>query len=50
MAALRNEVLALIQDLRKRTPLERLIAIAEETEKDRWDIEPCWRAPVHAHA
>jgi hypothetical protein len=39
LAALRNELLALIEDLRKHTPMERLIAIAKETEEDRWDIE-----------
>ncbi|WP_176518705.1 hypothetical protein [Rhodobacter maris] len=39
LAALRDELLALIEDLRKRTPMERLIAIAQETEKDRWGIE-----------
>jgi hypothetical protein len=39
LAALRNELLALIEDLRKHTPMERLIAIAKETENDRWDIE-----------
>ncbi|QSZ24452.1 MULTISPECIES: hypothetical protein [unclassified Rhizobium] len=39
LAALRDELLALIEDLRKHTPMERLIAIAKETEKDRWDIE-----------
>lgn len=39
LATLRDELLALIEDLRKQTPMERLIAIANETEKDRWDIE-----------
>lgn len=39
LAALRDELLALIEDLRKHTPMERLIAIAKETEGDRWDIE-----------
>lgn len=38
LATLRDEVLALIEDLRKQTPMERVIAIAKETEKDRWDI------------
>ncbi|GBQ80210.1 helicase c2 [Gluconacetobacter johannae DSM 13595] len=39
LAALRDELLALIEDLRKRTPMERLIAISKETEDGRWDIE-----------
>jgi hypothetical protein len=39
LAALRDELLALIEDLRKRTPMERVIAISEETERDCWDIE-----------
>ncbi|WP_102325741.1 DEAD/DEAH box helicase family protein [Komagataeibacter saccharivorans] len=39
LAALRDELLALIEDLRKRTPMERLIAIGKETEDGRWDIE-----------
>lgn len=39
LAALRDELLALITDLRKHAPMERLIAITRETEKDRWDIE-----------
>ncbi|NNU82180.1 DEAD/DEAH box helicase family protein [Halovulum dunhuangense] len=39
LAALRDELLALIEDLRKRAPMERQIAITQETEKDRWDIE-----------
>ena len=39
LAALRDELLALIEDLRKHTPMERLIAIAKETDEDRWDLE-----------
>jgi hypothetical protein len=39
LAALRNELLALIEDLRQQTPMERLIAIADESEKDCWGIE-----------
>lgn len=39
LAALRDELLALVEDLRKHTPMERLIAIAKETEDDRWDID-----------
>jgi hypothetical protein len=39
LATVRNELLALIEDLRKHTPMERVIAIAKETENDRWDIE-----------
>jgi hypothetical protein len=39
LAALRDEVLALVEDLRKKTPMERVIAIAKETELDRWDLE-----------
>ena len=39
LAALRDELLALIEDLRKHTPMERLIAIGKETADDRWDIE-----------
>ncbi len=35
LAALHDELLALIEDFRKRA-MERLIAIAQETEKDRW--------------
>ncbi|MDN8067027.1 DEAD/DEAH box helicase family protein [Burkholderia vietnamiensis] len=34
-----DELLALIEDLRKHTPIERLIAIAKEAEDVRWDIE-----------
>lgn len=39
LAAIRDELLALIEDLRKLPPIERLIAIGNETEKDRWGIE-----------
>ncbi len=39
LSALRDEVLALIEDLRKNTPVERLIAISKETERDRWGME-----------
>ncbi len=38
LAALRDELLALIEDLRRHTPMERLIAISKETAKDRWDM------------
>ena len=43
LAALRDELLALIEDLRKHTPMERLIAICKETEGDRWDIDAIFR-------
>jgi hypothetical protein len=36
---LRDDVCALIEDLRKSTPVERIIAISKETERHRWDIE-----------
>jgi hypothetical protein len=39
LVALRDDLLALVEDLRKRTPMERLIAISEESERDCWDIE-----------
>jgi hypothetical protein len=39
LTALRDEVLALIEDLRKHTPMERVIAISKETERDCWDLE-----------
>jgi hypothetical protein len=39
LTALRDVVLALIEDLRKRTPMERVIAISKETERDCWDLE-----------
>ena len=32
-------MLALIEDLRKQTPMERLLAVQTETERDRWGIE-----------
>lgn len=43
LAALRDELMALIEDLRKHTPMERLIAIGKETEDDRWDIEAIFK-------
>lgn len=43
LAALRDELLALIEDLRKHTPMERLIAIGKETEDNRWDIEAIFK-------
>ena len=39
MADLRDEICALIEDLRKQTPMERLVAVKKETERDRWEIE-----------
>jgi hypothetical protein len=39
LAALRDDLLALIEDLRKHSPMERVIAISKETERDRWDME-----------
>ena len=39
LAALRDDLLALIEDLRKHTPMERVIAISKETERDCWDLE-----------
>jgi hypothetical protein len=39
LAALRDDVLALIDDLRKHTPMERAIAVAKETERECWDFE-----------
>jgi hypothetical protein len=39
LTSIRDDVLALIEDLRKQTPMERLIAISKETDQDRWDIE-----------
>jgi len=39
LTALRDEVLGLIEDLRKRSPMERVIAISNETERDCWDLE-----------
>lgn len=48
LAAIRDELLALIEDLRKHPPIERLIAIGNETEKDRWGIEtPLLRLGPH---
>ncbi len=38
MATLRNDMLALIEDLRNLTPMERLLAVKTETERDRWGI------------
>ncbi len=38
MVALRDDVLALIHDLRRQTPVERTIAISKETSRNRWDI------------
>lgn len=43
LAALRDELLALIEDLRKHTPMERLIAIGKETDDDRWDIDAIFK-------
>jgi Helicase C-terminal domain len=39
LTALRDEIFALIEDLRKQTPMERIIAIAKETERDRWETD-----------
>ena len=39
LVALRDKLLALIEDLRKETPLERPGAIAKATDDSRWDIE-----------
>ena len=39
LTALRDEVLALIQDLRKHAPVERLIAISKETQRDHWGMK-----------
>lgn len=39
MAGLRDRVLSLIEDLREFTPIERLAAISEASERDEWDIE-----------
>ncbi|MCY4137707.1 MAG: DEAD/DEAH box helicase family protein [Rhodobacteraceae bacterium] len=39
VVALRNRIFALIEDLRKKTPLERLIHIPKITEEDHWDME-----------
>jgi hypothetical protein len=43
LAGLRDQALALIEDLRKIAPIERHIAIARETEKPLWDIEAVMR-------
>jgi hypothetical protein len=43
LAALRDELLALIEDLRKHTPMERLIAIGKETDDDRWDLDAIFK-------
>jgi Rad3-related DNA helicase len=43
LAALSDEVLALIEDLRKRTPMERVISISKETQRDYWDLEAILR-------
>ena len=32
-------MLALSEDLRKHTPMKRMIAISKETERDRWDMD-----------
>jgi hypothetical protein len=39
LTALRDDLLALVEDLRKHTPMERVIAISKETERNRWDME-----------
>ena len=39
MARLRDDVLALIEDIRKQTPMERLLAVKKETQRDCWSIE-----------
>jgi len=39
MAALRDCMLSLIEDLRKLKPMERLLAVKTETERDCWGIE-----------
>ncbi len=38
LGALRDETLALVQDLRRQTPVERVIAISKETSRARWDL------------
>ena len=43
LAKLRDDLLALIEDLRRRTPMERVIAILKETERDYWDLEEVLR-------
>lgn len=39
IAALRDDLLALVDDLRTLTPMERLLAVKTETTRDRWNIE-----------
>ena len=39
LTALRDEVLAMIEDLRKHTPMERMISVSKETERSCWDLE-----------
>ena len=39
LVALRDRIMALIEDLRKQTPVERPILIAKNTEEDQWDME-----------
>ena len=39
LTTLRDEVIALIEDLRKRVPMERLTAISKESERDRWGLK-----------
>ena len=39
VVALKNKVIALIEDLRKQTPIERLTLISKITEEDQWDLE-----------
>jgi hypothetical protein len=43
LVKLRDDLLALIEDLRKRTPMERVIAISKETERNYWDFEAILR-------
>ena len=42
-AALRDAVLALIEDIRRKTPMERLIAIRSETDQANWGMEAIFR-------
>ena len=39
VVALRNRIIALIEDLRKQTPVERLLIIPEISEECQWDME-----------
>lgn len=39
IADLGNELIAMIEDLRKLTPMERIIVISEESERDRWRLQ-----------